>query len=334
MAKTSSGGEKKPVSKLRKRHLERLLIRIFSALLITTILGIGYVVRDILKSNQHYLLAYLILVFGMLLIIGFFWLKDELSRIQKIVTKGIAYLSYLISGILWILGAMKLAPPHIPMIAIPAGNYPIGTDTSEHAVLSKRFSVSIKNFENDLPFENYYTESFQISQYEISVEQYRLFLKLSNHPKPPNWTKQVSKGKYMPVTFVSYTDAARYCNWLSDKIGKKYRLPTEKEWEIAARGKDRRTYPWGEIRPSKQYINLDQDGPASIKAFPSDRSPFGVEGMAGNVAEWCSSPCKIGNIIRGGSWKDLSPVLFRCANRQCNALNEPNIAVGFRVVQQ
>ena len=166
-----------------------------------------------------------------------------------------------------------------------------------------------------------------------------------------------------PVIYVSALDAEKFCQWLSRIERKRYRLPTEAEWEYAARGDDGRTFPWGEETGRGTLANYADanttfawrdgtvdDGFAEtspVGAYPAGASPFGVEELAGNVWEWCLDsfePYKGGEranprsakagaqrIYRGGSWKS------RFANLKTTArgFNQPTYAsndVGFRIV--
>ena len=108
----------------------------------------------------------------------------------------------------------------------------------------------------------------------------------------------------IPVVYVSSLDAMKFCQWLSMRERKKYRLPTEAEWEYAAKGTDGRRYPWGNFDKRGDLANfadkntsfawsdrqIDDGYPESspVGSFPRGASPFGIEDMSGNVWEWCS----------------------------------------------
>lgn len=96
--------------------------------------------------------------------------------------------------------------------------------------------------------------------------------------------------KNRPVIFVSWDDASAYCQWLSQKTGLRFNLPTEAQWEKAARGNDQRKYPWGNQEPDKNLANFgfDIDKTTPVDSYPAGASPFGLLDMAGNVWEWCS----------------------------------------------
>ena len=135
-----------------------------------------------------------------------------------------------------------------------------------------------------------------------------------------------------PVCFIDWFAANAYATWVSEESGLTYRLPTEHEWEKAAKGVDGRPYPWGsEFDPSWCCVRESHSKrplPQKIDSFPQDESPYGVRGMAGNMSEWTASlyyengpPClETGQTIalneavttesfvafRGGSWSALS----------------------------
>ena len=113
----------------------------------------------------------------------------------------------------------------------------------------------------------------------------------------PYWTDARNHGggtpdsDMYPVLGVNWDSAVAYCNWLSEKTGKKYRLPTEAEWEKAARGTDQRRYPWGndiDLSHANYVGTAAFDTGKPVGSYPGGASPYGVLDMAGNVMEWCS----------------------------------------------
>ena len=97
----------------------------------------------------------------------------------------------------------------------------------------------------------------------------------------------------MPVVGVSFEDAEAYCRWLVERSGRPHRLPTEEEWEKAARGVDGRVFPWGD-RFDATFCKMRDSRPGAannevVGAFPMDESPYGVRDMAGGVREWVTS---------------------------------------------
>ena len=154
---------------------------------------------------------------------------------------------------------------------------------------------------------------------------------------PPPGNDGQKWGPSTPVLAVSWHDAMAYCKWRSQREGCSFRLPTEFEWEKAARGVDGRWYPWGN-RFDASLCNMRDSrplgpGPVSIDDFPTDCSVYGVRGLAGNVRDWTSTcvgdtlgtdamlkdiayrkqhPARDAMVIRGGAW---SPILPRLADR-------------------
>jgi formylglycine-generating enzyme required for sulfatase activity len=166
-----------------------------------------------------------------------------------------------------------------------------------------------------------------------------------------------------PVIYVSSLDAIHFCEWLSAHDHRRYRLPTEAEWEFAARGMDGRAFPWGEKLGRGDLANFADanttfawrdpeinDGFAEtspVGAFPRGASPFGIEDMAGNVWEWCldffapylgkdrvnprSGTSGSRRVYRGGSWKSRASNL-RATARGYNVSDYSSNDVGFRVI--
>ena len=199
------------------------------------------------------------------------------------------------------------------MVLVPAGEFTMGSPTGDP---------------DERPPHQVYLDSFLIDTYEVTVGQYAAFLQeTGNHP-PSDWKamNQFSHQK-RPVSNVDWADAAAYCKW----AGK--RLPTEAEWEKAARGTDGRLYPWGNEQPTPRHANYEQAGSnshgalAPVGLFEAGKSPYGLYDMAGNAWEWVSdwydhgyyqaSPPKNPEgpptggfkVIRGGSWNSSSRVL-------------------------
>lgn len=140
-----------------------------------------------------------------------------------------------------------------------------------------------------------------------------------------------------PVMHVSFDDAEAYCAWRSRRDGARYRLPSEDEWEKAARGTDGRLYPWGDhFDPT--FCLMRESGPGEpdlrpVGSFPTDESPYGIRDMAGGVRDWTTSWFEPGRrVIRGGAWNlygDFSRAASRWGMAPWQAL--PNI--GFRLVK-
>lgn len=171
----------------------------------------------------------------------------------------------------------------------------------------------------------------------------------SNHKQSPG--DQVFKFANHPRDNVSWHDAVAFCRWLSKKLGRDVRLPTEWEWEKAARGMDGHSYPWGnEYIPG--YANIDETegkiGPYYLRStspvgmyYPQGASPYGVLDLSGNVWEWClneyENPSKVEvtgdatRMLRGGSWNSAQDGA-RAAYRNRNYPYSRNDYYGFRVV--
>ena len=171
------------------------------------------------------------------------------------------------------------------------------------------------NFGDGLPRERpvhtVELDAFYIAKYETTNAQWRKFRddpgyddakywpegRVAPKDQIPYWTQANNHGggtpdsDDFPVLGVNWDSAVAYCNWVSAKTGKKYRLPTEAEWEKAARGADQRRYPWGnEIDHSfANYVGSESfDTGMKVGSFAKGVSPYGAYDMAGNVFEWCS----------------------------------------------
>lgn len=214
----------------------------------------------------------------------------------------------------------------IQMVSIPGNTFIMGRDPG----IDPNFDRPIRT--NETPANEVTVASFSISKYEVTNAQYAVFVKETGHRSPAGWNgSSFPKGADdLPVTSVTWTDAVEFCKWLSKKEGREYRLPTEEEWEFAARGPDSNLFPWGPtFEPNRANSKELGETLLSVKSdsMKRDSSPFGVIGMAGNVSEWTSSdykayrgnttdrPRAAGNkVMRGGNYKSdnwVTPATFR-----------------------
>jgi formylglycine-generating enzyme required for sulfatase activity len=157
----------------------------------------------------------------------------------------------------------------------------------------------------------------------------------NNWTCPRFWEDNHQNNPNHPVVGVSWYEAEAFCNWLSSVSGQKYRLPTEREWERLARGKDGWEYPWGEKwrgGVSNSEIKLRQTSAVGI--FPTGISPTGAYDCAGNVWEWCTDwydEEKKTRVLRGGSWNS-DRYAVSCTYRGMNDPGGGHNGIGFRVV--
>ncbi|HEX7896259.1 MAG TPA: SUMF1/EgtB/PvdO family nonheme iron enzyme [Planctomycetota bacterium] len=200
--------------------------------------------------------------------------------------------------------------------------------------------------EDEKPFRQVKLPPFFIDRYEVTNEDFQSFVVSTGRPAPPHWGgKSVPRGdERHPVVYVSYEDAEAYAKW----AGK--RLPTADEWEVAARGPDRREFPWGNAFSEKEnvfpcnsleYWQVAKGAPTTLAVdapvLANGESAFRVYGMGGNVWEWTSTSAagKVGQqllefrILKGGSFMTSAKAL-RCANRLSEDPRLRHPDVGFR----
>jgi formylglycine-generating enzyme required for sulfatase activity len=186
------------------------------------------------------------------------------------------------------------------MVLVPAGPFVYGANQKE----VKKIVVSLKSpmaeiFETELPRSTKNLPSFYVDRYEVTNGQYSRFVRETKHRESRYARSPQLNGERQPVVGVGWGDAEAYCSW----AGK--RLPSEEEWEKAARGSDGRTWPWGSQADDARYNGRKQANyaPVNVGSFPSGDSPYGVSDMAGNVWEMTSGTWEgKSKAMRGGSF--------------------------------
>jgi formylglycine-generating enzyme required for sulfatase activity len=202
----------------------------------------------------------------------------------------------------------------VEMVVIPAGPFIRGSAPGEGRL-------------DEQPRRKIYVKAFAIDKYEVRNAHYMKFLEETLHKPPMNVFAERPFGEEegianLPVVQVTWHDAVDYCFW----AGK--RLPTEAEWEKAARGTDGRKYPWGNDPPVTQKANFDKDWEGKktfvpVTALPEGQSVYGLFNLSGNVREWVqdwydaeyysNAPDRnpkgpetgILKVLRGGSWRSF-----------------------------
>jgi formylglycine-generating enzyme required for sulfatase activity len=203
------------------------------------------------------------------------------------------------------------------MVVVPAGSFLMGTTPREARAFADAFCYHVSWFEGELPQRTVDLPAFAIGRFPVTNLEYAAFCAATGHRTPAHWPQgQPPQALHRhPVTHLNKHDAEAYAAWLG------LRLPTEAEWEKAARGADGRIFPWGDtFDPSACQWNSAPLGPgpgtAPVDAHPSGASPWGVEDMVGNVAEWCADgPSPVAAWIKGGAWISTQVVNLRPAAR-------------------
>jgi serine/threonine-protein kinase len=222
------------------------------------------------------------------------------------------------------------------MVYVPAGKFEMGSEDG---------------YSNEKPVHTVELSAYWIDKYEISNAQYARCVAAGSCTAPRSSKSRQRKSYYgnpeydnYPVIFVDWDQASTYCQWAGG------RLPTEAEWEKAARGTDGRTWPWGNGNPNCDLANYSGcvEDTSLVDAHQDGASPYGALNMAGNVWEWVrdlySNSYPSGqvkdptgptdgdpHVLRGGSWFNLNRYI-RAASRYDNVPTNTSYAIGFRCV--
>ena len=221
------------------------------------------------------------------------------------------------------------------MIEIPAGWFLMGSEQGQ---------------ENERPCRRVWIDGFAMAKFPVTNAAYKQFLAETERTAPPFWGDPIFAAPDGPVVGVNWHDAAAYCRWLSARTGATMRLPTEAEWERAARGTlEGASYPWGDAPPwERSYIGWNEKtgGPAPVGI--NEPNGFGLYDMSEGVHEWCSdyyaydyyryAPAAnprgpsdgTRRSSRGGSWRHKIK-FSRCAARSSLPPDFKYADYGFRV---
>jgi len=232
-----------------------------------------------------------------------------------------------------------------PMVLIPEGSFPMGVPHGDR-----------DGGRDEYPRHDVFVNNFYIDKFELTNGRYLEFVKATNHripQNPKNATRNLWQGDTIteslidrPVINVDWADANDYCQW----AGK--RLPTEAEWEKAAKGTADRRFPWGNVEPTNKHLNFNQQWIGEktlmpVGSYELGKSPFGVYDMAGNVWEWVNdwydakyyekSPAKnptgpvsgTKRVLRGSGWENETPTVRIFTRVEGDPANR-NESTGFR----
>ncbi len=208
--------------------------------------------------------------------------------------------------------AKTILPPPFDWCAVPGGSVHL-TDARNYTTPGTSGGI-------------YDVKDFQIAKYPITNAQFQTFINASDgyqtrdcwmfskvalewHLKNPLPQPTTFPGDDLPCTNVTWYEAIAFCRWLNARTGETISLPTEQQWQRAARNDDERRYPWGDDFDSES-CSCDKKSTTPVTRFPNGASPYGVMDMSGNVLEWCLNNWQTGSIdaaenvirvLRGGS---------------------------------
>ena len=219
-------------------------------------------------------------------------------------------------------------------VAIPEGWFLMGSECGQDC---------------ERPIHRVWVDAFLLAATQVTNTQYECFLSVTGAPSPPFWNDKNFNHPQQPVAGVSWFEAERYCMWLRSQTGRSYRLPSEAEWERAARGGvEQRLFPWGDDPPQSlpDYEKRWLTGPEAVAGYRPNA--FGLYDMCENVHEWCGdwydanyyadSPERnprgpaggSRKASRGGSWRHHVKVA-RCSARSSIPPEFQYADYGFRV---
>lgn len=176
---------------------------------------------------------------------------------------------------------------------IPRGIVLMGTPNEQLSDLARQFGGTRESYAEEAPQHPVEIAAFAIAQVPVTNALYAEWIKHSGQRAPIVWhgSQPPAELANYPVVDVTWDEAVACCDWLSSEVNLALRLPSEAEWERAARGDDTRIYPWGD-QADPTMMNIKESmrgGLALVGSYPQAASPFGVYDLAGNIWEWTSS---------------------------------------------
>ena len=207
----------------------------------------------------------------------------------------------------------------------------------------------VNAYDDEMPFRQVHVKSFSMAVFPVTVAEYAKAVNVKAVNVPRRWELQTHLD--YPITNISWKDGIQYAEWLSKVTGERWRIPTEAEWEKAARGVDGRIYPWGDVWDTTRSNAraADNHSVVTIGKYPEGVSPYSIQDMAGNIWEWCSTKYKPypyiatdgreemhsnhdHRVVRGGGYSS-SARSVRCAYRGHSHPQYYNPDRGFRLVK-
>ncbi|MFN5676011.1 MAG: formylglycine-generating enzyme family protein [Roseiflexaceae bacterium] len=229
---------------------------------------------------------------------------------------------------------------------IPAGTLLMGTPERDLSRLATQYGGTRESYREESPQHAVTLPAYAMAQVPITVELYACFVR-NGGIAPAQWARQ-AETPHAPVVNITWPMANDFCTWLSAQTDAQYRLPTEAEWEYAARGSDARQFPWGdELYPHAAAVRDTCHALPPVGSYPAGASPWGCLDMAGGVWEWTASldmpyPYRDDGrndaqhdgrrIIRGGCYVN-PPGYARCACRFRMQPTMTNPFLGMRCIR-
>jgi formylglycine-generating enzyme len=203
---------------------------------------------------------------------------------------------------------LRLSPVSEPLMRrIPEGFFLMGCNAGR---------------DDEKPAHRVWVDAFELAAFQTTNAEYARFLMATSHPAPSFWSDSNFSDPKQPVVAVSWFEAVAYCDWLTRTLGKRFRLPTEAEWERAARGGvEGEDFPWGNGAPEDlpNYAARWKNGPEPVGQYVPNA--YGLYNLGDNVHEWCADwydaayyavsadrnpqgpPSRVRRASRGGSWR-------------------------------